>query len=64
MQHLVGEFKERAGLVNCLDRTMLTGDRLICNLHLDHVATCRTAYGEEASYKWLLRDVDHIEARV
>jgi predicted esterase len=64
MQHLVGEFKERAGLVNCPDRTMLTGDRLICDLRLDHVATCRTAYGEEAPYKWLLRDVEQVEAKV
>jgi hypothetical protein len=55
MQHLVMEFKEKARLVDCLDITTLTGDRLICDLRLDHVATCRAAYGEKAGYEWLLR---------
>jgi hypothetical protein len=64
MQHLVDEFKARAGLVNCPDRAVLTGDRLICDLRLDHVATCRTAYGEEAAYEWLLPNPESGEARV
>jgi hypothetical protein len=63
MGHLVRDFKKWAGLVSCPCTTVLNGGRLVCDLRLDHVAACRTAYGEEAPYKWLLRDTDCIEAK-
>jgi predicted esterase len=64
MRHLVSEFKEPAGLVECPGRGALTGDRLICDLGLEHVATCRAAYGEKASYDWLLSAAGPAETKV
>ena len=62
MQNAVKEFKKRAGLVECPDGSTLTGNRLICDLGLDHVATCRAAYGEKTAYDWLFQATDRIEA--
>jgi hypothetical protein len=64
MRRLVPEFKEPAGLVDCPGRGALTGDRLICDLGLEHVATCRVAYGERAPYDWLLSAADRAETKV
>jgi predicted esterase len=63
-RHLVSEFKEAAGLVECPGRGTLIGDRLICDLGLEHVATCRAAYGERASYDWLLSATGAAETKV
>jgi hypothetical protein len=63
-RHLVSEFKEAAGLVECPGRGALTGDRLICDLGLEHVATCRAAYAEGASYNWLLSAAGPAETKV
>jgi hypothetical protein len=47
-------FGNRAGLRACADGGALIGDRLICDLGLSHVETCRAAYGDERAYEWLL----------
>ena len=64
MQDTVKEFKKRAGLVECPDGSTLSGNRLICDLGLDHVATCRAGYGEKAAYEWLFPVADRTQAGV
>ena len=66
MEHCHTVLSNRGGA-----RWILEGDikrcfeqgRGVLRVREDHVATCRTAYAEEAPYKWLLRDADGIEAQ-
>jgi hypothetical protein len=54
MRGVAAGFNSRAGLQKCTKESTLVGDRLICDLGLPRVETCRIAYKDERAYEWLL----------
>jgi hypothetical protein len=54
MRAAARRFNDRAGLQACGAGGALLGDRLVCDLGLSHVETCRAAYRDERAYAWLL----------
>ncbi|HJU17624.1 MAG TPA: prolyl oligopeptidase family serine peptidase [Stellaceae bacterium] len=53
MRDAAARFTDRAGLQKCAGDGAPVGDRLVCDLGLSHVETCRAAYGDARAYEWL-----------